>query len=92
MTTRKSIGLGALVLAASLGGGSIAIAEAAEEFVVSANAPVKRAAFEPRTFEADVEQYIRAFNEQLRTTISEDLKRQRPPKIEVASRTTPTRG
>jgi hypothetical protein len=40
----------------------------------------------------NVEQYLRAFDEQLRQTLREDLKRQTLPKVEVASNVAPTRG
>jgi hypothetical protein len=41
---------------------------------------------------ADVERYLRTFNEELRRTLREDLKRQAPPKVELASNEAPTRG
>lgn len=41
---------------------------------------------------ADVERYLRTFDEQLRQTLREDLKRQTPPKVELASNEAPTRG
>jgi NADPH-dependent 7-cyano-7-deazaguanine reductase QueF len=46
---------------------------------------------EQRLFRSDTEQYIRAYNEQLRVTIGKDLKRQLTPKIELASSRAPTR-
>ena len=66
-------------------------AAAAEEIVVygSAASAVK---VTPAVFRAEIDNYIRALNVALRTTLDQDLKRMPAPKIELASNTTHPRG
>jgi hypothetical protein len=63
-------------------------ASATEEIVVYASA-VK---VDPAVFRAQIDDYIRTLNSELRTTLDRDLKRMPAPKLELASNTTPTRG
>jgi hypothetical protein len=89
MNTRKLISPSSLT-GALLVGLLSQPALATDEIVVvgkPATAPVVTA-----EHRADVERYLRTFDEQLRQTLREDLKRQAPPKVELASTEAPTRG
>jgi hypothetical protein len=66
-------------------------ATATEELVVYGSAPAV-VKVDQQAFRADVENYIRAMNEQLKETLDADLKRALAPKIEVASSTLQARG
>ena len=66
-------------------------ASATEEIVVygSATSVVK---VDPAVFRAEIDNYIRTLNSELRTTLDQDLKRMPAPKVELASNTAaPTR-
>jgi regulator of sirC expression with transglutaminase-like and TPR domain len=66
-------------------------ASATEEIVVygSAASAVK---VDPAVFRAEIDNYIRTLNSELRTTLDQDLKRMSAPKLELASNRTPARG
>ena len=66
-------------------------ATAAEELVVygpAASVAVKR---DQEAFRAEIENFVRALNEQLKQTLDADLKRALAPKLELASAETHTR-
>jgi hypothetical protein len=72
-------------------------ARAAEEVVVYGRALPAAIRDEHRLYKSELEQYLRAFNEQLKATLDQDLKRDLAkrdlaPKVEIAARVTPTRG
>jgi hypothetical protein len=95
MSTRKLIGTNASLAGALLVGLLSHQAGATEELVVYGTAAAGAAtavSVEQRLFQAEVEQYIRSFNEQLRLTLEQDLKRQVAPKVELASSVVHTRG
>lgn len=90
MSTKKLIGPAALagaLLAASLSGQ----AQAADELVVYGSAPAVVGRVEQAS-RATVEEYIREFNRELRTTIEEQMKRELAPKVELAMVAAPKRG
>lgn len=66
-------------------------ASATEEIVVygPASSVVK---IDPAVFRAEIDNYIRTLNSELRTTLDQDLKRMPALKLELASNTTPVRG
>ena len=66
-------------------------ASATEEIVVygSASSVFK---IEPGMFRAEIDNYVRALNSQLRTTLDRNQKRTPAPKVELANNTTPVRG
>jgi len=67
-------------------------ASATEEIVVYGSAP-SAAKVDPAVFRAEIDNYIRTLNSELRITLDQDLKRMPAPKVELASNTTrPTRG
>jgi hypothetical protein len=66
-------------------------ASATEEIVVYGSAP-SAVKVDPAVFRAQIDDYIRTLNSELRTTLDRDLKRMPAPKLELASNTTPTRG
>lgn len=93
MSTRKLIGTNASLIGALLVGLLSHEAGATEELVVYGTAAAATAAsVEQQLFQAEVERYIRSFNEQLRLTLEQDLKRQVAPKVELASSVVHTRG
>jgi hypothetical protein len=66
-------------------------ASATEEIVVyGPAAPAIK--IDPAVFRAEIDDYIRTLNTELRTTLDQDLKRMPAPKIELASNTPATRG
>ena len=66
-------------------------ASATEEIVVyGPAAPAIKV--DPAVFRAEIDNYVRTLSIELRTTLDQDLKRMPPPKIELASNTTATRG
>jgi hypothetical protein len=66
-------------------------ASATEEIVVygPASSVVK---IDPAVFRAEIDNYIRTLNSELRITLDQDLKRMPALKLELASNTTPVRG
>ena len=66
-------------------------ASATEEIVVygSASSVFK---IERAMFRADIDNYVRALNSQLRTTLDQNQKPTPAPKVELANNTTPVRG
>jgi len=66
-------------------------ASATEEIVVygSASSVFK---IEPAMFRAEIDNYVRTLNSQLRTTLDQSQKRAPVPKVELANNTTPVRG
>jgi hypothetical protein len=66
-------------------------ASATEEIVVygSASSVFK---IEPAMFRAEIDNYVRALNSQLRTTLDRNQKPTPAPKVELANNTTPVRG
>lgn len=90
MNTRKLISPSGLTGALLVGLLSQPALATDEIVVVGKPAPV--AIVVTTEHRADIERNLRAFDEQLRETLREDLKRQAPPKVEVASNATPTRG
>ena len=66
-------------------------ASATEEIVVygSASSVFK---IEPAMFRAEIDNYVRTLNSQLRTTLDRSQKRTPVPKVELANNTTPVRG
>ena len=65
-------------------------AVASEEPVVYRSATA--ALVDQQALRSDLEQSIRAFKQELKATIDQDLKLQRAPKLELASSVTATRG
>jgi hypothetical protein len=82
-------------LAAVIAGLSVGLlaqqASATEEIVVygSASAVFK---VEPAVFRADIDNYVRTLNSQLRTTLDQNQNRAPAPKVELANNATPVRG
>jgi len=66
-------------------------ASATEEIVVYGS-PASAVKVDPAVFRAEIENYIRTLNSELRITLDQDLKRMPVPKLELASSTTPARG
>jgi hypothetical protein len=66
-------------------------ASATEEIVVygSASSVFK---IEPAMFRAEIDNYVRALNSQLRATLDQNQKPRAEPKVELANNTTPVRG
>jgi hypothetical protein len=65
---------------------------ATEEIVVYGPAAAAGFRVEQSVFRADIENYIRAVNAELRITLDQDLKRMLAPKLELASTPTRARG
>jgi len=65
-------------------------ASATDEIVVYAPA-APAVKVDPAVFRAEIDNYVRTLNSELRTRLDEDLKRMRAPKLELASNTTSTR-
>jgi regulator of sirC expression with transglutaminase-like and TPR domain len=82
-------------LAAVLAGLSVGLlaqqASATEEIVVygSASSVPK---IEPAMFRAEIDNYVRTLNRELRTTLDQSQKAAPAPKVELANNTTPVRG
>jgi hypothetical protein len=66
---------------------AVAEATAAAKVIVA----VERGVDAP-SFRAEIDSYVREVNERLRTTLSEDLKRELGKKIVIGSHSLPTRG
>ena len=66
-------------------------ASATEEIVVygQASSVVK---IDPAVFRAEIDNYIRTLNSELRTTLDQSQKPTPAPKVELANNTTPVRG
>jgi hypothetical protein len=67
-------------------------ASATEEMVVYGSAAAAGFRVEQSVFRAELDNYIRTLNAELRITLDQDLKRTLTPKLELASNTTRTRG
>jgi hypothetical protein len=92
MITLKLIGPNTGLTGALLVGLLSQQAAATEELVVYGTATTAAVSADHRLFQSEVAQYIRSFNEQLRTSLDQDLKRQLAPKLELASSVIQTRG
>jgi hypothetical protein len=82
-------------LAAVIAGLSVGLlaqqASATEEIVVYGSASsVFR--IEPGVFRAEIDNYVRTLNSQLRITLDQSQKRTPAPKVELANNTTPVHG
>jgi hypothetical protein len=82
-------------LAAVIAGLSVGLlaqqASATEEIVVyGSTAAVFK--IQPAVFRAEIDNYIRTLNSQLRTTLDQSQNRAPAPKVELATNTTPVRG
>ena len=67
-------------------------ASATEEIVVYGSAAAAGFRVEQSVFRAELDNYIRTLNAELRITLDQDLKRTLTPKLELASNATPARG
>lgn len=82
-------------LAAVIAGLSVGLlaqqASATEEIVVygSASSVFK---IQPAVFRAEIDDYVRTLNRELRTTLDQNRNRATEPKVELANNTTPVRG
>jgi hypothetical protein len=90
MVTRK------LLTAASAVGLSVGLlaqnATGAEGPVLQKAPVVAEIKVDTTIFRAEIDGYVRALNEQLRTTLDQDLRRELMPKIELANNELRTRG
>jgi hypothetical protein len=90
MVTRK------LLTAASAVGLSVGLlaqnATGAEGPVLQKTPVVAEFEVDTTIFRAEIDSYVRALNEQLRTTLDQDLRREVMPKIELANNELRTRG
>jgi hypothetical protein len=67
-------------------------ASATEEIVVYGSAAAAGFRVERSVFQAEIENYIRSLNAELRIALDQDLKRTLTPKLELASAEAATRG
>jgi len=67
-------------------------AAAAEALVVYKTPAVAAVRVDAQTFRNEIDDYIRSHNEQLRTTLDQDLRRTLAPKLELASNELRARG
>ena len=91
MVTRKLLTPSALAVALSVG----LLAEqarATDEIVVYGTAAAAGIVVDSKAFRSEIDSYIRARNQEFRTTLDEDLKRALAPKLELASNELRARG
>jgi hypothetical protein len=90
MVARKKMGPAAALI--GLGAGLLAQnATAGEHPVYRAPAPAEFRV-DVQAFRSDIDSYIRSTNEQLRTTLGQELRRELAPKLELASNELRARG
>lgn len=90
MVTRKLL---MAVSTAAVSVGLLAQQATGAETLVVYKAPVtNEQAVEAARFRAEIDSYVRELNEQLRTTLNEDLRRELAPKAVLASNELRTRG
>ena len=81
------------LLAVGLSVSLLANVAAANGALVAYRAPViADIAVDGRVFRSEIDRYIRSLNEQLRTTLDQDLRRDLAPKLELASNELRARG
>jgi hypothetical protein len=68
------------------------VATANDELVVYRAPVIADVAVDGQVFRSEIESYIRSLNEQLRTTLDKDLRRDLAPKLELASNELRARG
>jgi hypothetical protein len=90
MVTRKLFTAAAAV---GLSVGLLAEHAAGAEAAVTQKAPIATDFVVDTTlFRAEIDRYVRALNEQMRTTLNEDLRRELAPKVVLASNELRVRG
>ena len=91
MRTNRWLTPGAALLAGSILGLANP-AQATEELVVYGAAAQAAAQAEQQQFQTKMQRYLRALNEQLKTTLEEGMRKLPEPKLQLASGETPARG